>query len=394
MDPVLGGNAVVLFYNNVVFAVSRPDCKEIWRVSLPSSALPNGMSLTRAGDVLVSLPGGRVVCIGAPPLIEALHEQCGIEIKSQQELDKPSADLAPALIKLLNHPNDVVVLNAAQALQKIDLSKSKPGDLPQAFEALARGLKSSELAVRSECLELLDIAVKNAAKNEDTKGFVPLLIQLLEHDANPPMRAKALAVLVAIDPQNEAVARNANSLCSTSKTGVIPQWLALGPIPITPDDAAGHGLDVEQISGQAALAPVAGQNVKIGERSFKWKLVSGDDNGIINGAAVLGAGENVAMVLITYINPDHELKGLQLSWGSDDSAAVYVNGKEVSRYVGGRPYAPDQNVGKDVTLQKGVNTIMMKILNGSGGYGGCMRILDAESKPCAGLPIISVPLKK
>lgn len=51
------------------------------------------------------------------------------------------------------------------------------------------------------------------------------------------------------------------------------------------------------------------------------------------------------------------------------------DGKELNRFVGGRGYAPDQNVAENVTLKQGVNTIMMKIINGSAGYGGCMRHL-------------------
>jgi len=397
MNAVLGANAVVLFYNTTVFAVSRTDGKELWRVNLPSSALPNGMSLTRAGDVLVSLIDGRVVCIGAPPLIEALHDDCGIEIKNQQELDKPSAALAPALIKLLNHPNEMVVLQSAEALQRINQAASTSDDLlaktlglPETLDALAKGFKSAQPAVRSECLSLLETALRSAPNKTAAQQFAPLLSQLLEHDDNQAVRVKAFAVLAAIDPENETLARNLNLMCSTSKTGVIPQWLALGPIPISGADAQGHGLDVEQIPGQAALAPASGERVTIGERSFKWKMVNGDENGIIDGAATLGAAENVAMYLITYVNAAHGLTGLRLSWGSDDSAVVYVNGQEVSRYIGGRPYAPDQNVAENVTLQKGANTIMMKILNGSGGYGGCMRILDADKKPCVGLPVIPV----
>ena len=65
-SPVLGGNAWAFIHGNTVYAVSRRDCTELWRVRLPSAALMNGMSLTRAGDVLVALDNGCVVCIGTP----------------------------------------------------------------------------------------------------------------------------------------------------------------------------------------------------------------------------------------------------------------------------------------------------------------------------------------
>jgi outer membrane protein assembly factor BamB len=66
MTAALAGNAVVFYFDTTLFAVSRSDAKALWRIKLPGPAMANGLSLTRAGDVLVALKDGRVVCIGAP----------------------------------------------------------------------------------------------------------------------------------------------------------------------------------------------------------------------------------------------------------------------------------------------------------------------------------------
>ena len=70
--PILAGNAVVFFtlpYRNWkcwgVVAVSRTGQTKLWDLPLPAIPVLGGLSLTRAGDVLVPLVDGRVVCIGS-----------------------------------------------------------------------------------------------------------------------------------------------------------------------------------------------------------------------------------------------------------------------------------------------------------------------------------------
>jgi hypothetical protein len=70
LKPILAGNAVVFLggkhreTDGHVYAVSRADRRLLWDTSLPAMPLLGGPSLTRAGDVLVPLVDGRVVCIG------------------------------------------------------------------------------------------------------------------------------------------------------------------------------------------------------------------------------------------------------------------------------------------------------------------------------------------
>ncbi len=49
-----------------VIAVDRADRSMPWDLKLPAQPVLGGLSLTRAGDVLVPLVDGRVVSIGAP----------------------------------------------------------------------------------------------------------------------------------------------------------------------------------------------------------------------------------------------------------------------------------------------------------------------------------------
>lgn len=69
LAPILAANAVVFLSgrpgNFQVIAVNRADRSPLWEVKLPEQPVMGELSLTRAGDVLVPLLDGRIVCIGS-----------------------------------------------------------------------------------------------------------------------------------------------------------------------------------------------------------------------------------------------------------------------------------------------------------------------------------------
>ena len=69
-SPLLAENAVLFLINWGsgwhVLAASRTDAVRLWNISLPAQPVFGGLAMTCAGDVLVPLADGRVVCIGAP----------------------------------------------------------------------------------------------------------------------------------------------------------------------------------------------------------------------------------------------------------------------------------------------------------------------------------------
>jgi CubicO group peptidase (beta-lactamase class C family) len=71
---------------------------------------------------------------------------------------------------------------------------------------------------------------------------------------------------------------------------------------------------------------------------------------------------------------------LKASFGSDDGAAVWVNGVRIHRLVTpGRGLNPDSDH-FDVPLRAGHNRVLVKVENGSGGWGFALRLLDAEGQ--------------
>ena len=70
---------------------------------------------------------------------------------------------------------------------------------------------------------------------------------------------------------------------------------------------------------------------------------------------------------------------MTLFLGSDDGAKVFVNNREVYRYLGERVAEPDQ-AEIQLPLKKGWNQLLLKIENSLGAYSFYARLLDRENR--------------
>ena len=73
--------------------------------------------------------------------------------------------------------------------------------------------------------------------------------------------------------------------------------------------------------------------------------------------------------------------------GSDDGVKVWLNGKQVHVKSGARPVTPASDK-VPVRLVKGENTVLMKIAQGSGDWGFCLRVTTPDGTPMRGLSVI------
>lgn len=65
--------------------------------------------------------------------------------------------------------------------------------------------------------------------------------------------------------------------------------------------------------------------------------------------------------------------------GSDDDVYCWLNGEKIHAFEGGRGWSPDQDA-VDVHLKSGVNRVLLKVLNGSGGWAVSLRIVDRQGQ--------------
>jgi hypothetical protein len=76
---------------------------------------------------------------------------------------------------------------------------------------------------------------------------------------------------------------------------------------------------------------------------------------------------------VCYIYSDAARSGLLIKVGSDDEARIYLNTKEIYQRAEARGYAPDNDVVAGVELKAGVNVLVFKVVNETGGWMGSVR---------------------
>jgi len=173
--------------------------------------------------------------------------------------------------------------------------------------------------------------------------------------------------------------------------GFLRNWLLLAPIPMADGQSEEDALNKEWISNEAKLAPKADDKLKVGEKELTWKAITATDYFFDINGAVGGTTENAVAYAVAYVTAPDEMKGIQLRVGSDDMCKVYLNGKEVIKATEDRPVDKDQNQADNVTLNKGVNVIVFKIVNGAVDWAGAARFTDKDGKPVTGVTLGLTP---
>ena len=75
-----------------------------------------------------------------------------------------------------------------------------------------------------------------------------------------------------------------------------------------------------------------------------------------------------------------EMKNIKMKTGSDDQVKVWLNGKEVFKFAEPRAADKDQD-STEVTLQKGINVLVAKVVNEKIDWSFCVRFTDKDDKP-------------
>jgi hypothetical protein len=172
--------------------------------------------------------------------------------------------------------------------------------------------------------------------------------------------------------------------------GFITTWLLLAPLPLENGQSAADALDKEQLKNEAKLQPQAGDKVKVGGEELVWKKYRAKDFFFDFNDFLGKQTEDSVGYAVCYIHAAAELKDIRLKTGSDDQAKVYLNGKEVLKQEEDRPLERDED-STEVTLWKGVNVLVFKVINEKEDWSGCARFLDKDGKVIKGLKVTSTP---
>jgi len=164
---------------------------------------------------------------------------------------------------------------------------------------------------------------------------------------------------------------------ATDAEGFIRNWLVLAPIAIEGESGAAE-IDKDFLHGEAAVRPKAGDEVTIGGAKLTWKAHQTTDY-FIDFLASFGQsrGEYVAGYAVTYVIADEDT-GATLALSTNDQGKAWLNGKEIFTFADTRTLEKDADK-IPVTLRKGKNVLVVKVINEVNNWQACARFVNGAS---------------
>jgi len=163
--------------------------------------------------------------------------------------------------------------------------------------------------------------------------------------------------------------------------GEFPNPARPGAEPVAPN-RLGLGIDyLKEQGGEAGIVPVAGMahtrpdgtKAEWKPQTFSWDIVD------LTQAFPGRPTENVVAYAFATV-ARRESGPVVLGLGSDDGVKVWINGRLVHEYIAERAARADEDL-VEVALKAGENRILVKVEQGTGGWGFLFRVMDvAEAR--------------
>lgn len=173
--------------------------------------------------------------------------------------------------------------------------------------------------------------------------------------------------------------------------GFIRDWLVLAPLA-NPDGSGADALDKKQFPEEASPAAKEGAVQKVGGKELSWTKVAAPAFYVDFKELHPAQSEQVIAWAVAYVVCATEKSGLTLKMNSNDQGKVYLNGKELVKFTDTRSLEKDaEDTATGVTLKKGVNVLVLKVVNEENNWQGSVRFLNAAGKPVTDLTIATKP---
>ena len=169
--------------------------------------------------------------------------------------------------------------------------------------------------------------------------------------------------------------------------GFIRNWLVLGPIAIEGESGAA-AIEQAYLDGEASVTPKPGATLVIGSKPLAWKPLQTSDYFIDFLQAFPERGEYVAAYAVAYVTSDEEMK-VTLALSTNDQGKAWLNGKEVFKFTDTRTLDKDTDR-LNVSLVKGRNVLMLKVVNEVNNWQACARFLNGTT-PVTNLRVSVAP---
>lgn len=175
---------------------------------------------------------------------------------------------------------------------------------------------------------------------------------------------------------------------SPDPEGFIRNWVVLAPVAIDGESGATE-IDRDFLKGEATITPRAGDKVMVGTQALSWTAHQTSDY-FIDFLQSFGKtrGEYVAGYAVAYVIADDEMK-VTLALSSNDQGKAWLNGKQVFKFTDTRVLEKDTDL-TDVTLSKGQNVLVLKVINEVNNWQACARFLK-DGAPVKSIRISQAP---
>ena len=173
--------------------------------------------------------------------------------------------------------------------------------------------------------------------------------------------------------------------------GFIRDWLVLAPLA-NPDGSGADALDKKQFAEEASPAAKEGAVQKLAGKELAWAKVASAHFYVDFKELHPSHSEQVVAWAVAYIVCSAEKSGLTLKMNSNDQGKVYLNGKELVKFTDTRTLEKDaEDTATGVTLKKGVNVLVLKVVNEENNWQGSVRFLDQAGKPVTDVKVETKP---
>lgn len=173
--------------------------------------------------------------------------------------------------------------------------------------------------------------------------------------------------------------------------GFIRDWLVLAPFSIAGSSGA-EELDKKHFATEAQPAAKEGAKQTVGSTELVWKKVATPEFYIDFRKLNPDQGEYAVGWAVAYIVSPDEKAGLTLKMNTNDQGKVYINGKEALKFLDTRTLEKDmEDSMADVTLKKGVNVLVLKVINEENNWQGSVRFLNKTGQPVSDIKIETKP---
>ncbi len=173
--------------------------------------------------------------------------------------------------------------------------------------------------------------------------------------------------------------------------GFIRDWLVLAPFSIG-DSSGAEALDKKQFAEEAQPSAREGAVQKVGGKELTWEKTAAKDFHLDFKELHSNQSEHVVAWAVAYVVSSGEKTGLTLKMNSNDQGKVYLNGKELVKFTDTRTLEKEaEDAATNVILKKGVNVLVLKVVNEENNWQGSVRFLDQAGKAVTDLKVETKP---